>query len=127
MKKLILVLFTLGAITGCGAIEGHKYLFTGEEGTPPPRTTAAAKSIFNDEKLVIGETTEADIKRLFGSPSSLKNRNGMKVYSYVKSISTKGISSDPGTVYLAEYSFAKNGKLSQSDYSAQPMRNPLLN
>lgn len=127
MTRLILVLFTLAAITGCGAIEGHKHLFTGTEGTAPPRTIAAAKTKFNDEKIIIGKTTEADIKKLFGSPSSLKNRNGMKVYSYVKSVNTKGISSDPGTVYLAEYTFAKNGTLSQSDYSARPMRNPLLN
>lgn len=127
MKKIILAALTLIALTGCGAIEGHKYLFTGQEGTPPPRTITAAKEKFNDEKLVIGKTTEADIKRLFGSPSSLKNRNGTKVYSYVKSVSTKGISTDPGTVYLAEYTFAKNGKLSQSNYSARPMSNPLLN
>jgi hypothetical protein len=127
MKKIILAVLTLIAITGCGAIEGHKYLFTGKEGTPPPRTITAAKAKFNDDNLIIGKTTEADIKRIFGSPSSLKNKNGMKVYSYVKSVGTKGISSDPGTIYLAEYTFAKNGKLSQSNYSARPMRNPLLN
>lgn len=127
MNKIILVFVTLFAISGCGAIEGHKYLFSGIEGTAPPRTIAAAKSNYSDDKLIIGHTTEADIKRLFGSPSSLIKRDGKKVYSYVKSVNTKGISSDPGTVYMAEYTFAKNGTLSQSNYSTKPMSNPLLN
>jgi len=127
MKRLMIVFFTLVAITGCGAVEGHKFLFTGTEGTAPPRTINAAKAQFNDNNLVIGKTTESDIKRLFGSPSSLKNKQGMKVYSYVKTVKTKGISSDPGTVYLAEYTISKNGKLNRSNYSAKPMNNPLLN
>lgn len=124
--QLFLQIALVISVSGCGAIEGHKYLFTGQEGTPPPRTIEAAKSNFDDKNLVIGKSTKSQMESLLGSPSDVGKKQGARTYTYIKTIETKGISVDPGTIYIAKYTFGKNGKLSQINYSANPMRNPLI-
>ena len=106
-------------------MEGYKYMLTGKEGEPPPRTIEAAQAQFNDGKLVIGKSSEANFKTLLGSPSEIKKVDGKKVYVYLKNVATKGVGVYVGTTYVAAYTFNKAGMLLDKDYSARPMGNPL--
>jgi len=132
MKKNIIVYLILTSgmllIAGCFGEVGSsfKYMVTGEEGTPPPRTIDAAKAQFNDAELMIGRSTESDIKRILGSPMEIKKTRGSRVYVYLKSITTVGVSTDVGTNYIASYTINSRGRLSSKDYKARPMANPLL-
>ncbi len=100
-------------------------MLTGKQGEPPPRTIEAAQAQFNDGNLVIGQSTEADLKALLGSPAEIKKVDGNKVHVYMKNVSTQGVSVDVGTTYIASYTFNKNGKLADKEYAARPMGNPL--
>ncbi len=113
--------------SGCGAVEGYKYMLTGKEGTPPPRTIEAAKSHFNDSSLLIGKATESDLQSLLGSPAEINSDQGQKVYVYLVNESTQGVSVDVGTTYIAKYTFDKKGKLADKQYLARPMNNQLIN
>ena len=123
--KMLPVFCIVVLIAGCGAIEGYKYMCTGKEGVPPPRTIQAAQAQFNDGNLLIGQSSEANLKTLLGSPAEIKKVGGKKVYFYMKNVSTQGVSAEAGTTYIASYTFNKTGKLLDKDYAARPMGNPL--
>ncbi|MCI0561181.1 MAG: hypothetical protein MN733_22065 [Nitrososphaera sp.] len=92
----------------------------------PPITIEAAQAQFNDASLVVGQSTEADLKSLLGSPAEIKKEDGNKVHIYIKNVHTQGVSfTDVGTTYVALYSFDKNGTLVDKQYAARPMGNPL--
>lgn len=61
-----------------------------------------------------------------GSPAEIQKNKGKKVYVYLKSIETSGVSVDVGTNYIAKYTVSSNGRLASKDYKAIPMNNPLL-
>lgn len=122
--KITALLFIVIA-GGCAAVDGYKYALTGKQAEPPPRTIEAAQAQFNDSGLVIAKSTEADIKTLLGSPSEIKKEGTNKIYIYMKNVSTKGVSVDVGTIYVASYTFNSSGKLSDKEYVARPMSNPL--
>ena len=125
-KQTVFFMLVLALVTSCGAIEGHKYLFTGEEGTAPPRTIEAAKANFKDSTLKIGSASESNLKTALGSASKIETNQGEKTYIYLVERLTQGISTDVGTKYTARYTFDKQGLLLFIDYSAEPMSNPLL-
>jgi hypothetical protein len=116
-------------IAGCSSpvIESYKYMITGKEGAPPPRTIDAAKSNFNDSSLVIGNATESNLQALLGSPAEINKDQGQKVYIYTVNEATKGVSVDVGTTYIAKYTFDGKGHLADKQYLARPMSNPLIN
>lgn len=132
MNIILYLIFTsciLLTIVGCGTEMGksYEYLFTGKQGTPPPRTIDATKVQFkNDKALIIGKSTELDIKNVMGSPAEIQKNRGKKVYVYLKSVETSGVSVDVGTNYIAKYTVSSNGRLASKDYKAIPMNNPLL-
>lgn len=115
-------------IAGCSKEMGDsfKYMFTGETGTPPPRTIDAAKAQFNDSKLVVGHSSVSDVERLLGSPMEIKKTGNNRIYVYLKSVETSGVSTDVGTNYIASYTINSKGKLASKNYKAYPMSNPLL-
>lgn len=114
------------ALAGCApTIDSFRYMATGKGAEPPTRTIAAAKAQFNDASLVVGQSTEGNLKELMGSPSEIRKGGDNAVHVYVKNVSTQGVSVDVGTAYIAMYSFGKNGKLSGKEYAARPMGNPL--
>ena len=124
--KISLVVGFVVLIAGCApVIESYKYILTGKQAEPPPRTIEAAQAQFNDGNLVIGQSAEANLKALLGSPAEIKKVDGKKVHVYMKNVSTQGVSVDVGTTYIASYTFNKSGKLVDKDYAARPMGNPL--
>jgi hypothetical protein len=48
------------------------------------------------------------------------------VYIYAVNETTKGVSVDVGTTYIAKYTFDGKGKLVDKQYLARPMNNPLI-
>ena len=56
----------------------------------------------------------------------IQQNRGSKVYVYLKSVETSGVSVDVGTNYIAQYTVNSKGRLSSKDYKASPMSNPLL-
>jgi hypothetical protein len=111
---------------GCGPMfDSLKYMTTGKGAEVPARTIDAAKEQFKDESMVVGQSTENDLKSLLGSPSEIRKEDGNNIYVYTKNVSTKGVSADVGTTYHASYSFGKNGKLKDKQYKASAMGNPL--
>jgi hypothetical protein len=129
MKRIVKETLVVGIVvflTGCAPVtDSYKYMLTGKEGEPPPRTIEAAQAQFNDGKLVVGQSSEANLKTLLGSPAEIKKMNGKRVHVYMKNVSTQGVSVDVGTTYIASYTFNKAGKLVDKDYVARPMGNPL--
>lgn len=112
----------------CGPmIDSLKYMATGKEGEVPPRTMDAAKAQFKDDGLMVGNSTETDLKALLGSPSEIRKVDGNIVHIYLKNVSTKGVSVDVGTTYTAMYTFTKDGKLKDKTYAAAAMGNALAN
>jgi hypothetical protein len=113
-------------LAGCApTIDSFRYMATGKGAEPPVRTIEAAQAQFNDASLVIGQSTESNLKALLGSPSEIRKAGDNSVHVYLKSVSTQGVSVDVGTTYVAMYSFGKNGKLNGKEYVARPMGNPL--
>jgi len=129
MKKNLEILVLMGSfllLTACGpTISSFKYMITGKGDEAPARTIDAAKEQFKDESLVVGQSTESDLKAALGSPAEIRKENGNSVYVYMKNISTKGVSVDVGTTYTAMYTIGKNGKLLEKQYAASAMGNPL--
>ncbi|NDY73502.1 hypothetical protein DO021_17655 [Desulfobacter hydrogenophilus] len=132
MNIILYLIFTsciLLTIAGCGTEMGKsfEYVFTGKTGTPPPRTIDATKAQFkNDKALIIGKSTALDIQNVMGSPTEIQKKSGKKIYVYLKSVETSGVSVDVGTNYIAKYTVSSNGRLASKDYKASPMNNPLL-
>lgn len=129
MKKNVGIIVLSGALlsmTACGpTIDSFKYMVTGKGAEAPARTIDAAKEQFKDETLVIGQSTESDLKAVLGSPAEIRKESGNSVYVYTKNVSTKGVSTDVGTTYAAMYTIGKNGKLLDKQYTAGAMGNPL--
>lgn len=122
-------LFTLLiAIAGCTpTIDSFRYMVTGKGAEPPARTVEAAQAQFNDAVLIVGQSNEANVKALLGSPFEIRKTGDTYQYVYLKAVSTQGVSVDVGTNYIATYSFGKTGKLMGKEYTARPMNNPLTN
>ncbi len=114
------------SMIGCGPMfDSLKYMTTGKGGEAPARTIDAAREQFKDESMVVGQSTENDLKSLLGSPSEIRKVDGNNIYVYTKNVSTVGVSADVGTTYLASYYFGKDGKLKDKQYKASAMGNPL--
>ena len=94
-----------------------------------PRTIDAAQSQFDSGSFKVGQTTKEAVRQKLGSPSEIKKRdNGQEVWIYRKNVevSLLAVTTDVGTMYIAEYTFSSTGILSNTNYLATPMSNPLV-
>ncbi|BAW79704.1 hypothetical protein TAO_0334 [Candidatus Nitrosoglobus terrae] len=125
MKTFIRILAVMGVIAGlagCPQIDSYKYMAFDEKGEAAPRTIEAAKARFKDKTLVVGQTTKDDLRKLLGTPETLRaDEKGRQIYVYVKNVRTKGFSEQMGTTYIARYTLDAEGILFDKQYWAQPM------
>ncbi|CAH9015161.1 hypothetical protein [Candidatus Nitrosacidococcus sp. I8] len=125
MKKFIFTFITVsiaGLLAGCPQIDSYKHMAFGMDDELPPRTEEAARAQFKDSNLIYNKTTEADVRKLLGTPDKIEEEGKYTVYQYTKDVPVEGHwSNDQGTTYVVTYEFDKEGKLVDKEYAIRPM------